>query len=94
MLIDGVRIVLLGAEGCSEMRDEPFLVDPTEEQKIAFYDALLTQAQHKKPETKDATHFNVDGNGRPYWVKVVTDEAPENIRKAAENAARCVRLTL
>ena len=95
MLIDGKRICLLGAEGCSELSGQPFIRDATDEEKESFYDKVREWALQHGPKSlqKDPKEMNVDGNGRPYWVKVITDEAPEDLRTAAENAMRCVRLT-
>jgi len=96
LLIDGKRILLLGAEGCSELSEQPFIREATEEEKEAFYLKVQEYAEEHGPKSlrKDPKEANVDNTGRPYWVKVITDDAPEQLRKAAENVMRCVRLNV
>lgn len=92
MLIDGKRILLLGAEGCSEMAEEPWLREATDEEKEQFYAEFQVGLDRERPGKWKAQDYNVDGNNRPYWVKVVEDEAPEDIRQSAENGIRRLRL--
>lgn len=94
MLIDGKRICLLGAEGCSELSGQPFIRDATDEEKETFYveAGKWLNGPEPGPRAKDPKELNVDGNGRPYWIKIITDEAPDDLKTAAVGAIRCVRL--
>jgi len=76
--------LLLGAEGCSEMRDVEWLRDATDEEALAFW---------KKVREDGMTHTTtIDGMNRPYWVMTLTDEAPEDVVRANEGVYRAVRL--
>lgn len=72
--------LLLGAEGCSELADEPWLRDATDDE----IEAVL-EANEKHPGL-------IDFIGRPYWWKTVTEEAPEWALEAARTHLRMVRL--
>lgn len=78
--------LLLGAEGCSEMQNEPWLRDATAEEQERFIAEKL--ARHFKPGDS-FNDFLCDGIGGPYWLKTVTEEAPEKFKALA---ARCVRV--
>jgi hypothetical protein len=76
---------LLGAEGCAEVGDVPWLRDATETET-----ELLRRTLAAIEVNLDAV--TVDGMGRPYWVKTLTSDAPETYRERAERLHRLVRL--
>lgn len=71
---------LLGAEGCAELTNEPWLRDATFEETVRFTRRYPDMAW-------------TDGMGRPYWLKTVTDDAPGYIQQKAATVVRTVRLT-
>jgi hypothetical protein len=80
--------ILLGAEGCSEAQDEPWLREPTKEEVDAHREELGYDDKGKSRLGK----LSIDMSGRPYFLMVVTDEAPTEIRARAEEHLRVVRL--
>lgn len=72
--------LLVGAEGCSECKDEPWLRDPTPEEAERF--------KQQYPQLQ-----SIDPNGRPYWLKTVTDDAPAEVLGYVKKMLRVVRPT-
>jgi hypothetical protein len=70
------------------MKDQPWLRDPTEEEIVD----LRKQRSGGNPDQDDITDLLIDHNGRPYWIKVVTREAPLEIWLKASGKLRTVRL--
>jgi hypothetical protein len=93
MTIDGFDdyVILVGAEGCSETDDEDWIRDATKDEIQSFKEAV----QAKATKQIDFGSFTVDGNGRPYWYKVVlkTPTTPSLVLEKAQKYTRVVRLT-
>lgn len=79
---DGAGLILLGAEGCAEAADAPWLRDATGEERALFRDRVKTAAQ-----------LTIDDTGRPYWLKVVEAGAPREALECCQLYNRAVRLT-
>ena len=75
--------LLLGAEGCSELQEEPWLREATQEERDAF------EVEVGRDFMRGASR---DGTGRPYFLMTVLDSAPADILEAANSKTRAVRL--
>ena len=93
-----IGIVLVGAEGCSETSDVPWIRDATEEEKSQFKEychQLYREAQGvNSNKSFNFGRFLVDGNGRPYWIKAILDHpsTPSITREKAAKFTRVVRI--
>ena len=76
-------VLFLGAEGCSECEQEPWLRDPTPAE---------AEAHRLECARVDYNQLGIDQIGRPYWLKVVTREAPLEIWLYASSYLRVQRL--
>jgi hypothetical protein len=85
-------ILFLGAEGCAEMENEPWLRDPTETEVVAFRTGLEARTEFS-PGRTDFDQLSIDPMGRPYWIKIVTREAPIDVWLRASSHLRLVRLS-
>lgn len=85
-------ILFLGAEGCAELEGRPWLRDPTEAEVAAFRAELEAPSPSGTPGRSDWDKLFIDHYGRPYWLKVLTREAPEPIWLRASSHLRLVRL--
>jgi hypothetical protein len=89
-----IGVLLVGAEGVSEAGDAPWLRDATEVETMLF-EKGIEQRYADAGRKLDVRDLYVDGNGRPYWLKVVVDHPglPSIAREKAEKYTRCVRLS-
>lgn len=60
---DITRMIMLGAEGCTEVANFPWIREASPEESQDFFTI------HPKLS-------GIDGIGRPYWVMVLEDAAP------------------
>lgn len=74
--------VLLGAEGCAELGERPWLRDATREEQDTWL----------RVQKLDVTALR-DGVGRPYWLKALRADAPDEMRRLAMLRIRTLRLT-
>jgi len=72
-------VLLIGAEGCSEAEGQPWLREPTETEAEEF-------AKHA------GNSGFIDHTGRPYFLKAVRGNAPDEIWEKASTQLRVVRL--
>jgi hypothetical protein len=76
-------IVLVGAEGCQELRDMDWAREATSEE-LKMLKMRLGEEQYKR--------LSVDDSGRPYWPMVISEEAPEHKKARAQQYDRVMRL--
>ena len=89
-LPSGDAILFVGAEGCAELGNQAWLRDPTEDE-VEAYRAFMSL--DLLPQSSiDWEELFVDRNNRPYWLKVVTPDAPPDIWRRALVNHRVVRL--
>ncbi len=88
-------VVLVGAEGCSEVGEVSWLRDATEDEIQQLKD-VLAEMSKKAGTTFDFSEYKVDGTGRPYWPKtvLVTPETPAVAIRKARDYSRVVRIHL
>jgi hypothetical protein len=77
-------VVLLGAEGVSELEGQSWLREASADETAAFVAGLGL--------APEANPF-LDRLGRPYWAMVLMPDAPEPLRAKARRYQRLVRLT-
>jgi hypothetical protein len=78
--------LLLGAEGCSELENQPWIREATAEEERAFE---LYLREQKGLALNECT---IDHNGRPYWVMTLLPDAPVEYLDLATRKLRTVRL--
>ena len=95
---DVAGVVLVGAEGCAETSDAVWIRDATEQERAGF-EAYCRQLVRNRDGDKAAatfslSDFNVDGTGRPYWLKAVLEmaDAPRIALDKARKFTRCLRV--
>jgi len=92
---DVAGLILIGAEGCSEVADEEWLRDATSEERQLFINHCREMVRHNKGDKAanafDFVNYTVDGTGRPYWLKAVLG-LPSTPALAREKAARFTRI--
>jgi hypothetical protein len=96
MIIGGKRMVLVGAEGASEMQGAPWCRTADEVETATFIRSQWTdEPVDGRPMTAEEKYHDtcVDGNNRPYWLVVISDDAPDDVKARAERFLRRVRLT-
>jgi hypothetical protein len=83
-------VVLVGAEGVSELGDPPpdWIRAATTDEQRAF-NAMLV----KEKGLQDPADAYIDSNGRPYWLMTVDPDAPQHILDRAQCMVRVVRFT-
>lgn len=88
-------ILFVGAEGVSESQDIPGVREPTNEELEELRQWFIDVRWKGDAEeaARDFADFFIDHNGRPYFLRTVTAEAPVNVRIKADGHLRCVRLT-
>ena len=79
--------LLVGAEGASEIADEPWQRRATEEERLIFI------AERCRGDDQLFKNSMIDGTGRPYWLLTIFDNAPAEVQAKAKRYARCVRVT-
>ncbi len=91
-------VLLVGAEGCAETADAPWIREATETERAGF-EAYCRQLVRNRDGDKAAatfslSDFNVDGTGRPYWLKAVLDvpDAPPMALDKARKFTRSLRV--
>jgi hypothetical protein len=90
------RLVLLGAEGCSEINiDDPALrpswIRPATEEEVATFKAGYQVGRSAIDKTYDGLW--IDATGRPYFPVVISqDGCPEFVWSHACHCIRTVRL--
>jgi hypothetical protein len=93
-----VGVLLVGAEGCAEAAEVPWLRDATPEEEAAFINRVCQMIKDKDgseaAKKADPRDWYVDGNNRPYWLKAVIDhpELPDVARQKAQQYQRVLRL--
>jgi len=78
-----VLFIMVGAEGCAETEGCDWVRSATPEEEQAFRTACGDERYHE---------LGIDGMGRPYWLKAVLPNAPEEARKRASEYKRVLRL--
>lgn len=78
--------VILGAEGCAELANAPWLRDATPEEVVAF-------KERSNLDDKRLRNLMVDHTGRPYWIKTLEHDAPTWAKEKAMKCLRCLRLS-
>jgi hypothetical protein len=91
-------VVLVGAEGCSETSDAPWIREATEQERAGF-EANCRQLVRNRHGDMTADAFSlrdwtVDGTGCPYWLKTVLDvpDAPHVALDKAREYTCCLRV--
>lgn len=79
--------LLLGAEGCSETEDQDWIREATPKEAQTFGEEFAA----KNPLT-DLRDIWIDRTGRPYFLMVILEHAPEEIKKQASLVLRTLRL--
>src|SRR5262245_6551857 len=72
---------LAGAELCADLADEPWFRTATEAEVILFL-------ERHRMNRKEMAALSVDDNGRPYWLKTLTEDAPESVREVYKDKIR------
>lgn len=79
--------IRLGAEGCSETKEQSWIRDPTHDEVEAYFDALVADGR------KDPGAGGIDSTGRPYFVMMVdVDNAPAEAVNKVNRYFRVLRL--
>jgi hypothetical protein len=88
-----VGVLLVGAEGCAEAEEAPWLRDATQGERLVFERGLAKRYEDQGIKL-DPRDLYVDGIGRPYFLKAVLDhpELPDAARHKAERYSRVVHL--
>lgn len=90
MKADQVIVLLLGAEGVSELRDAPWAREASESEVELL--KLHIKERRELPTDPYYEDLLIDGIGRPYWAIAIEPTAPEWAREIAGRKIRALRL--
>lgn len=80
-------MIQVGAEGMHELQGQTWFHEATEEEARSFWEAVWA----KHPDAPRERGYT-DRPGRPYWLVVLHDDAPEKAKANARRYSRCVHL--
>jgi len=90
--------LLVGAEGVSEIKDEPWAREATEEETKTWRDEL--EKPYKSAISgdlisgrKDVDQLYLDSMGRPYFLCTILKSAPIDVWLKASSHLRTIRVT-
>ena len=86
-----VGTLLVGAEGIGEIRAVDWARQPTTGEVEEFMSRWSQYAEERGKLFK-YNDYTIDGNGRPYWIVTVLDNAPIAAQRKAKQYARVLRL--
>ncbi len=97
---DVVGVLLVGAEGCSEIMNEAWVRDATDEERTIFVrhcrSLLLQSKGERTADSFDIASLAIDGCGRPYWLIAILDHVstPLIAREKATKFTRVMRVQM
>jgi len=83
--------LFVGAEGCAETADKPWIRDSTSDEIEEFKKWFREVRAQGDPDADDWADFGLDHSGRPYWLMTVTSDAPDDVWLKADGHLRVLR---